>query len=81
MLCQVQGTHRSWNLLHTAASGPAVHAAHTETGSAARVGGAATEENNSVQEMIITVSIMNVTIRSVPEESRIIRYLHNISNI
>ena len=80
MLCQVQGTHRSWNLLHTAASGPE-YAAHTETGSDARVGGAATEENNSVQEMIVTVSIMNVTIRSVPEESRIIRYLHNISNI
>ena len=54
MLCQVQGTHRSWNLLHTAASGPE-YAAHTETGSDARVGGAATEENNSVQEMIITV--------------------------
>ena len=50
----VPGTHRSWNLLHTAASGPE-YAAHTETGSDARVGGAATEENNSVQEMIITV--------------------------
>ena len=51
----VPGTQlHCWNLLHTAASGPE-YAAHTETGSDARVGGAATEENNSVQEMIITV--------------------------
>ena len=45
-----------WNLLHTA-SGPeyTLDTAHTETGSDARVGGAATEENYSVQEMIVTV--------------------------
>ena len=45
-----------WNLLHTA-SGPeyTLDTAHTETGSDARVGGAATQENYSVQEMIVTV--------------------------
>ena len=41
--------HCQWSRVHT------IHRAHTETGSDARVCGAATEENYSVQEMIITV--------------------------